>query len=394
MVKINDNLKMAEKNVVSIRDGVQFYYGFEIDKLPANKQFSVYRSPQTLDDIAGKMAGIPVNIEHIEGDNHGRVLDSQIEQEIIPETNTTKIVKNKVEIDDTVLNQIDQGLKELSLGYDCDLIPHKLYDFEQINIIPDHLAFTVKGRCDEACRVLDKAPACECGCGGACNVIAINDNKQHKEGYDTMSLFKKRVHDADTSNQSMSDVSSMIASAKDDLADMPIDDVQEVLALIQQKKQKQDQGDDQSSGEEQESNSSAGDISATQNNTQNMAQSTSPASDGTKASVGDSAPKELQVSQKMLDSMVHDRVMEHISAIEKGRRFLGDSYDFAKATPQTIMRDSVERVMGVKVADHEIETLFNRLDIFSSQKEEMSKGYDNFINMNDSATDGRWVNRG
>ena len=46
-----------------------------------------------------------------------------------------------------MLDTLNAGKKELSLGYDARLIPSDKYDFEQRDIVPHHLAVVEAGRC-------------------------------------------------------------------------------------------------------------------------------------------------------------------------------------------------------------------------------------------------------
>ena len=144
-----------ERNVVSVRDGVQKYMGHEIGMEPEDKVFYIYRAPETIRAFAGEMEGLPVTDDHVPLDALpvnviGAVLDSRIIDSVDPITNTTISVKNKIQLDREMSKQ------DLSLGYFADLIPCDLYDFEQVDIVPHHLAVVERGRCGNLCKFTDK----------------------------------------------------------------------------------------------------------------------------------------------------------------------------------------------------------------------------------------------
>ena len=55
-----------------------------------------------------------------------------------------------------MLQLCQSGKSELSLGYEALLIPHAVYDFEQVDPKPHHLALVHSGRCGKTCKILDK----------------------------------------------------------------------------------------------------------------------------------------------------------------------------------------------------------------------------------------------
>jgi len=143
------------RTVVSVRDGVQKYYGAELGMEPPDKQFTIYRGPETITECAKEMEGLPLTDGHVPLDteptaNLGKVLTARVLPFVDPVTNSTVKVKNDITLDNPVEN------RELSLGYNADLVDCDLYDFEQVNIKPHHLAIVVKGRCGETCTFKDE----------------------------------------------------------------------------------------------------------------------------------------------------------------------------------------------------------------------------------------------
>jgi len=150
----------SEKTAISVRDGVIEYLGSELNVEPFDSIFTVYRSPATIANAAMKMLSIPLTYEHVSLEEPAPDTGSIVERAemvdfIDEETNTKIAIKNKL-----ILRKEDEALlierKELSLGYFADLVKHKIYDYEQVNIIPHHLAAVKSGRCGALCSFLDK----------------------------------------------------------------------------------------------------------------------------------------------------------------------------------------------------------------------------------------------
>ena len=138
------------RTAVSVRDGVLEYLGAELGLEPLDKVFTVYRSPATIANAAYAMAGIPLTDEHVsmEGpalDSGSRVESSVVIDQLDESTHSRLAVQNKLAVNDT-LQLLLKDKRQLSLGYEADLVPHSRWDFEQINIVPHHLAAVPAGR--------------------------------------------------------------------------------------------------------------------------------------------------------------------------------------------------------------------------------------------------------
>jgi len=160
----NDKLNFDKKHktVISCRDGYQEYYGQEIGLEPADKIFKVYRSPDTIKSIKDAMNGIPITDEHIEvgidvGENikKGEIKDSE-EINVKGNNDESVALKHKVEIDKRIMDVLYGGKIEVSLGYTANLKEHDVYDLEQVDIVPHHLAVVSAGRCGKTCKFKDK----------------------------------------------------------------------------------------------------------------------------------------------------------------------------------------------------------------------------------------------
>ncbi len=155
------NFDPTSKTAISVRDGVLEYYGSELGIKPYEKVFKVYRSPATISNAAMKMAGIPVTNEHVDlstspSYDGGSVVESEM-IDMVEDGVATIAIKNKVKLSDEFVSVTNEK-RELSLGYFADLVEHDVYDFEQKDIIPHHLAIVPAGRCGDMCSFIDRKP--------------------------------------------------------------------------------------------------------------------------------------------------------------------------------------------------------------------------------------------
>jgi len=157
-------LNAQHKTVVSIRDGFQEYMGIELGIQPFDKVFKIVRDQEDIRQLADKLVNLPVTDNHIEPEG---TIDNSIIQGFIKtsdavehrdvDTDTHVIVKNTINLNDNMLQFVNNGKKELSLGYKAKLVPHDLYDFKQVEIVPHHLAIVQNGRCGDICKFTDGA---------------------------------------------------------------------------------------------------------------------------------------------------------------------------------------------------------------------------------------------
>lgn len=152
----------TEKTAVSVRDGVIEYSGAELGMEPADQIFTVYRSPATIAKAAAAIVGMPLIEGHIDPDIDpepntvgGKVTSSEVIDHFAADTNSNLAVKNTIEISDAFTDVLNSGKRELSLGYKGRLVEHDVYDFEQRDIIPKHLAVVPAGRCGAVCSFID-----------------------------------------------------------------------------------------------------------------------------------------------------------------------------------------------------------------------------------------------
>lgn len=154
--------KDSKRLVVSIRDGIHEYLGMELGIEPMDKTFTVYRSPETVKDIAPTLIDLPLSDEHLDFDKlpkhleKGRILTSQIKDFQDDATSSTVFIENEILLDDNMVKLVSDGKDELSLDYSGNLIPHDEFDFEQVDIVPKFLAIVSKGRCGSQCKFQDQ----------------------------------------------------------------------------------------------------------------------------------------------------------------------------------------------------------------------------------------------
>lgn len=158
-IKFTDALIFDEatKTVVSVRDGIQEYLGSELGCEPYDKLFKVYRAKDTIAAIVDSLVGLPITDGHVQLTDEiadeviiGGIIDSILLDTIDESTNTTVSIRHNVKMDSLPTS------RELSLGYFADLVPCDLYDFEQVDIVPHHLAVVPNGRCGDVCTFKDQ----------------------------------------------------------------------------------------------------------------------------------------------------------------------------------------------------------------------------------------------
>ena len=156
---------MASKTIRSVRDGVQEYMGVEIGLEPHDKIFTIYRSPETIAEVASKLDGLPITNDHVDVDSIGEVKQDDIVgtvkgSEVIEfeddATDSSLYLENPVALSNEAIKLKDSGKKEFSLGYNAKLKPHDEYDFEQYAFDPTHLALVDSARGGSVLTFVDK----------------------------------------------------------------------------------------------------------------------------------------------------------------------------------------------------------------------------------------------
>lgn len=314
-----------EKTAISVRDGVIEYLGSEIDMEPADKIFTVYRSPATIGRINHLMVDLPLTDEHVPPgstitDPVGKVTESEIIDFIDVDLAAHVALQNRVDVASSMMGALETGKRQLSLGYHGNLIPHDRYDFEQVNIQPHHLAVVTAGRCGSACSFIDRLPK-EVEPMLKKNKLAAALHKAFKDEQDQPNL------------QQIVEIAQQLPEA---LKALPMDKLQEIMPSLQE-------------------------IIAF-----------------TGASVTDEDPEELidEDPEELTDEdpaipvtdtaefkdAVSQALKRHTEVIEKARDFLDESYSYAGKSTMQIMRDAVATEHGrQRFTDNELSVAFKLL---------------------------------
>ena len=319
-----------EKTAISVRDGVIEYLGIELGMEPSDKIFSVYRSPATIANVHPLMVGIPLTDEHVSIDlpppdtgskvNSARMVDAQDEF-----TKTSIAIENKLSLSDSAAVLL-KDKRQLSLGYNADLIPHSRYDFEQINIMPHHLAAVEAGRCGPLCSFLDRKPTTE------------------------LNMAKKELNKAflDEDGQvSLEQVVEMATALPEAIRKIPVEKLSSLVPALQEMMSyAQEQGAvPESEMEDEDMKEGEQEVTATDEDM--------PEEDKPKFSDRNFADA--------VAKQVKKETARYSEVVNKARNFLDDSYSFSGKTANQIMRDALATQSTDSFEDNELSVAFKLL---------------------------------
>ena len=319
------------KTAVSVRDGVLEYLGLELGLEPSDKIFRVYRSPATIANAAPLMVGIPLTDDHVELNVEvtnpcGSVLDSQM-IDLFDERYDSKLaVRNTVDVRESIRGALATGKRQLSLGYTAQLVPHDEYDFEQKNILPQHLAVVQDGRCGSSCSFIDRKPNDE--------VIDMPKEAQDK-GAKNEPKLSKVFADAD-GQPNLEQIVEIAQELPEALRKLPMDKLQEIMPSLQEIVSMA-KGAQAPSGEEPmqdaEEDVPPEDASAQQDGDMEMKDS---------AKFKDAVAAEAKkIADKQTASAAAKAVKDHGAVVEKARKFLAEDYNFSDKSTDQVMRDAL-----------------------------------------------------
>ena len=325
---------MSTKTIRSVRDGVQEYLGVELGIEPSNKIFTLYRSPETITAITGMMDSLPIINDHIDPSVTPTkkqtigLLESPDVVEFEDEaTFSTLYLESKASLSNDMIKLKDGGKKEFSLGYLGKMREHDVYDFEQYDINPTHLALVDSAR------------------GGS--VLTFVDKKGHN-----MSKQKK-FEDMD----GMPNLQQIVEVAKK----LP----EAIEALIDEEKA--------------EAMTALSDVFA-MSTTDNEMEVEDAEPEEKEVTDSDEEKENFEDSAKFkgaLSSGIDSAVKLHSQAIEKAKNFVGESYSFADKSTKQIMIDALATEHGnEKFEDAELTTAFKLL--------KRSTNLDNFAKFEDA----------
>lgn len=346
--KIMGEYDASTKTAISVRDGVIEYLGAEIGELPADKIFTVYRSPATIANVAASMNGLLLCDEHIDVDLPvespvGTIESSDLVDMINPAQESTLAIRNRISFTDAA----PANKYELSLGYLADLVPHHKYDFEQRGIIPKHLAIVESGRCGPACRFIDRKPPEEKQMPKALKLTKL-------------SAALKAFRDEEA-GITVDQIAELAKSLPEALKNAPVDKLQEMwpalMELIEISK---------AAGVEMPELAAAVEGDAPADDPEKT-----PAADEDKPSDEEKDKVKVTDSKAFKDAVqkaTDKAIARHSEVIEKARGFLDDTYSFSGKNTAAIIRDALATEHGAqKFEDSELDLAFKMLRKSSSQ---------------------------
>jgi len=339
------------KTAVSVRDGVIEYAGGELGMEPADKMFTVYRSPATIANAAMGMEGLPITDEHVSLDlpapgDGGFVSESAMIDAKDPITRTTIAIRNKLSLSDTMRAMVEAGKRELSLGYHADLVPHDEYDFEQRDIIPHHLATVDRGRCGSMCSFIDRKPT------------TINEDEAMK--------LHKAFSDADGA-MNLQQIVELATALPEAIKAVPVDQLQKLLPALQQIVEA---AKGVMPAEEPATAAEGGEAVVPAKDGEAGGEAVVPAKDEEVVKLGGEPTEEEKekfsdavaaAATKKSAEFVDKAVKEHAAAICKARDFVDEQYNFTDKSTVQIMRDAAATQTSDKFTDAELPLVFKLL---------------------------------
>ena len=322
----------TERTAVSIRDGVLEYLGTEIGLEPPDKVFAVYRSPATIANAAHAMKGIPLTGEHVSLDgpapsDGGRVESSIVIDQVDEPTHSRLAVQNKLSVSDALQITLKEK-RQLSLGYEADLVPHSKWDYEQINIVPHHLAAVSDGRCGPLCSFLDRKPE------------EKNMTKKEKAFFDA---------EGQVNLEQVVEIATALPEA---IKKVPVDQLVKLMPAMQEiMAYAKEQGAVEEAPAEGMEDEELTDEEAAAKKEAEGAEEDKP-----KEQFADS-----KAFKDAVASAVKGEVKRYAEVVTKARNFLDADYDFSGKSANRVMADSLSTQSTDKFEDSELPVAFKLL---------------------------------
>lgn len=349
----------ATRRVRSVRDGVQEYYGIELGIEPHNKVFTLYRSPETIAKIAAKLSGIPVTNDHVDADTVqdvkasdtiGSLYDTEVIELADESTISTLCLENGAALSASALSLSKAGKKEFSLGYTGKLKPHDVWDFEQYDLNPTHLALVDNAR------------------GGS--VLTFADKKGDQMA-DKKAKLNKVFLDADGS-PNLQQIVEIAQELPEALKTIPMEKLAEIMPMLQEVVSMGKTGDPaeevEMSDEDMEEAKAAGKEEMMDSSYEDMDEEEAKKFGDSKLFKSIVAAQSKQfIDSKAFKQAVEEKTKEHAMVIEKAVSFVDERYTFSDKSTSQIMRDALAAEYGdVKFSDSELPVAFKLLKRSSS----------------------------
>lgn len=258
---------------------------------------------------------------------------------------------------------VASGKKELSLGYLSEVVEHDIYDFEQKNIMPTHLAIVDAARGGSVLTFLDKEGErmeLEKMLMLAAKFLEVLKKSTPEELAEYQPIFEK--------------IAGKVQS--DESEDM------EGMESLDEK------GDDQK--EEIEDNKPEDEFEDEKSKDEKVKdEDKEKMKDEKDEKLKDEKEKKDFKDSKAFKDAVDKASKEIVVTIEKARSFLESSYAFEGKTSKEIKKDVLAVVSSDSFSDNEIDTAFKLLNVnqkyqsfgdSSEEKTEEEKGWDNLEN--------------
>jgi len=224
--------------------------------------------------------------------------------------------------------------RQLSLGYEADLVPHSRWDFEQINIVPHHLAAVPAGRCGPLCSFIDRKP----------------DTPVKPQEGDTMKPKKliKAFTDAEGS-VSLEQIVEIATGLPEAIRKVPVDQLVKLMPAMQEiMSYATEQG--AMPAEQTEMEMEGEDMEGEEKEMMDEEK------EGEKENFADSSKFKDAVA-----SAVKGEVKRYAEVVNKARNFVDAEYDFAGKTANAVMRDALATQSTDKFEDAELSVAFKLL---------------------------------
>lgn len=334
----------ARKYCASVRDGVQEYHASEFG-LEGDRMVKVYRSPETVAEIADALNGLKVTNEHVElkaidpADIIGEIFDSELMENFDEESDTTMLIRNGISLTDDMIELLKDGKRELSLGYFGDMIDSEVYDYEVINIEPHHLALVNNARCGKACTFED---------GGKTMKL--------RKLFADAGIIKATDEEGDSVN--MQKVLELIKELPELVKTASLDEIKALVPILEEIMMKAKEGDQSTEtdpeGEMTDEEKAA--VAAKEEEDKKLADAEAAAEmDKDKKTYSDAAFADAvaKKAQEMSDAK--------LSIMAKASTFLTDSYDYKGKSNAQIMKDTLATQYNEEFSDAELSTAFKLL---------------------------------
>ena len=220
--------------------------------------------------------------------------------------------------------KLDGGKNQLSLGYFAETKDHDLYDFEQVNIVPHHLAIVEKGRCGTVCK--------------------FNDERMDMDDKKDVNTEEEVVKDAGETPVNIQRISEVVKDLPEAIKLMNIDDLAKLIPALEEAinvaRANTPNGQETEEAPEEE---------AAEETPEEEAAEDTPEED----------KKDFKDSQEFKDAVMRF-ADERVNVILKAKNFLDEDYDFSKDT-HTIMRDTLATQTADQFKDEELAVAFKML---------------------------------